>query len=151
VRFEKEFRDPAGTIYVFNFLTLICTGVIMETRTETSNRPTTTTNTLLSSTDTNRQQPSSVKPQGDGANGVIQQAKETLNQGVEKVSQSTGQIYDSAIQFSKKNPGKAIGIALASGATLGFLLGRTSKHRYDDSLWGAVTSAALRAAINRWS
>jgi len=89
--------------------------------------------------------------QGDGANGVIQQAKETLNQGVERVSKSTGQVYDSAIQYSKKNPGAAIGIALASGATLGFLLGRTSKSRYDDSLWGAVTSAALRAAIDRWS
>jgi ElaB/YqjD/DUF883 family membrane-anchored ribosome-binding protein len=122
----------------------------METRTEMSNRPTTATSTLLPTADTNRPQ-TNVKPQGDGTSGVIQHAKETLNQGVEKVSQSTGQIYDSAVQYSKKNPGKAIGIALASGATLGFLLGRTSKHRYDDSLWGAVTSAALRAAINRWS
>jgi len=88
---------------------------------------------------------------GDGtANTVIQQAKETLNHGVDKVTKSTGQIYDSAIQYSKKNPGTAIGIALASGATLGFLLGRSSKSRFDDSLWGAVTTAALRAAVDRW-
>jgi len=93
------------------------------------------------------------QPKGDGngtANTVIQQAKDTLNQSVDKVTKSTGQIYDSAIQYSKKNPGTAIGIALASGATLGFLLGRSSKSRFDDSLWGAVTTAALRAAVNRW-
>jgi len=132
----------------------------METRTESSNRPTTAANTHLSTADTNKQhQPQQQQQgnnkqqqqQGDGATGVIKQAKDTLNQGVEKVSKSTGEIYDSAIQYSKKNPGAAIGIALASGATLGFLLGRSSKSRYDDSLWGAVTTAALRAAISRWS
>ena len=132
----------------------------METRTETANRP--NTNTNLAATDHNKQQGNSLsnnqgnnKDQGDsGINGtvnnVIKQAKDTLNDGVEKVTKNTGEIYDSAIQYSKKNPGKAMGIALASGATIGFLLGRSSKSRYDDSLWGAVTTAALRAAISRW-
>jgi ElaB/YqjD/DUF883 family membrane-anchored ribosome-binding protein len=123
----------------------------METRTETSNRPITTSAANLGTTDTSKQQQNLQSRQGDGADSVIQHAKDTLNNGVNKVSKSTGQIYDSAVQYSKKNPGTAIGIALASGATLGFLLGRTSKSRYDDSLWGAVTTAALRAAIDRWS
>ncbi len=121
----------------------------METRTETSNRP----NTHTSPSDLGLSQ--SKQAQGDkggngSANTVIQQAKDTLGQGVDKVTKSTGQIYDSAIEYSKKNPGTAIGIALASGATLGFLLGRSSKSRFDDSLWGAVTTAALRAAVDRW-
>jgi len=97
----------------------------METRTESSNRPTTAANTHLSAGDTNKQQQSQQQgnnkqqqQQGDGATGVIKQAKDTLNQSVDKVTKSTGEFYDSAIQYSKKNPGAAIGIALASGATL---------------------------------
>jgi ElaB/YqjD/DUF883 family membrane-anchored ribosome-binding protein len=121
----------------------------METRTET-NRPNTSTH--LSTPDTSKSQGNNKTQQGDGnVNNVIKQAKDTLNDGMEKVTKNTGEIYDSAIQYSKQNPGKAIGIALASGATLGFLIGRSSKSRYDDSLWGAVTTAALRAAIDRWS
>lgn len=119
----------------------------METRTETANRP----NTHLSTSDMDLSKPKQTNGADNAtASTVIQQAKDTLNQGVDKVTKSTGQIYDSAIQYSKKNPGTAIGIALASGATLGFLLGRSSKSRFDNSLWGAVTTAALRAAVDRW-
>jgi len=112
----------------------------METKTEVSKR-------LNTQPDANGQAMSQVT---DAANNVIKQAKETINQGVEKVSKGTGEMYDSAIQYSRKNPGKALGIALGSGVAVGFMLGRSSKSRYDDSLWGAVTTAALRTVINRW-
>ncbi|HZS46481.1 MAG TPA: hypothetical protein VFC63_15500 [Blastocatellia bacterium] len=110
----------------------------METRAETSNR--TSTQTGNASTRVN-----------DTATNLINTAKDTLNTGVEKVTKSTTDVYDSAIKYSKQNPGTALAIALAGGVTLGFILGRSSKSRFDDTLWGAVATAAIKSALDYWT
>src|SRR5215831_7889676 len=100
----------------------------METRTETSNRVTTGTgNAGTGGTRIN-----------DTTSNLISHAKDTINTGVEKITRGTSDVYDSAIQYSKKNPGAALGIAVGGGVVLGFILGRSSKSRFDDTLWGAV-------------
>ena len=106
----------------------------METRTETSNR-------------LNTQTPSSRV--SDTSAGLIDQAKDTFNTGMQKVTKTTSDVLDSAVQYSKKNPGTALSIALASGITLGFVLGRSSKSRFNDTLWGAIATTAIRTALDR--
>jgi len=81
--------------------------------------------------------------------GLIDQAKDTFNTGMHKVTKTTSDVFDSAVQYSKKNPGTALSIALASGVTLGFILGRSSKSRFNETLWGSIATACIRTALDR--
>ena len=113
----------------------------METRTETTNRPNIQGGGTTGRTNAQAQ---------DTTGNILNTAKDTLNQGMEKINRSTSDAYEATIDYCKKNPGAALGIAIASGVTIGFLLGRSSKSRFDDTLLGAVATAAIRTALDRW-
>ena len=56
------------------------------------------------------------------------QAEKAVSEVYDKTAQAVGETYEQAKIYSRKNPVKAILIALGIGVGLGFLLGASSRH-----------------------
>ena len=72
---------------------------------------------------------------GDTAQSILErgaeaygQAEKAVSEVYDKTAQAVGETYEQAKSYSKKNPDKALLIALGIGVGLGFLLGASS-HR----------------------
>jgi len=56
------------------------------------------------------------------------QAEKAVGDVYDKTAKAVGETYEQAKKYSRKNPDKAILIALGIGVGLGFLLGASSRH-----------------------
>jgi len=71
------------------------------------------------------------------------QAEKAVSDVYDKTAQAIGETYEQAKNYSRKNPDKAILIALGIGVGLGFLLGASSRH--------SRTGRFARPAVNALS
>jgi ElaB/YqjD/DUF883 family membrane-anchored ribosome-binding protein len=75
------------------------------------------------------------------------QAEQTVSDVYDKTAEAVGKTYEQAKSYSRKNPDKAILIALGIGVGLGFLLGASSRHSRTGRLARPVVNALSDIAL----
>ncbi len=78
---------------------------------------------------------------------VLGQAEEAVSDAYDKTARVVGETYEQVKNYSSKNPGKTIFIALGVGAGLGFLLGASARRsgvgRFARPVVNALSGIAL--------
>jgi ElaB/YqjD/DUF883 family membrane-anchored ribosome-binding protein len=65
----------------------------------------------------------------DKGNGAYKKAEQAVGEAYDKSTQKVKETYEKAKNYSEKNPGNAILIALGIGVGIGLLLSASSSHR----------------------
>jgi ElaB/YqjD/DUF883 family membrane-anchored ribosome-binding protein len=78
---------------------------------------------------------------------VYGQAEKAVGDVIEKTAQAVGETYEQARIYSRKNPDKAILIALGVGVGLGFLFGASSRHSRTGRIARPVVNALSDIAL----
>jgi ElaB/YqjD/DUF883 family membrane-anchored ribosome-binding protein len=75
------------------------------------------------------------------------QAEKAVSEVSDKTAQAVSETYEQAKNYSRKNPGKAILIALGIGVGLGFLFGASSRHSRTGRIARPVVNALSDIAL----
>ena len=75
------------------------------------------------------------------------QAEKAVGDVYDKTAQAVGETYEQAKSYSRKNPDKAILIALGIGVGLGFLFGASSRHSRTGRIARPVVNALSDIAL----
>jgi len=75
------------------------------------------------------------------------QAEQAVSDVYDKTAQAVSETYEQAKNYSRKNPGKAILIALGIGVGLGFLFGASSRHSRTGRFARPVVNALSEIAL----
>ena len=78
---------------------------------------------------------------------VYGQAEKAVSDVYEKTAQAVGETYEQAKNYSRKNPDKALLIALGIGVGLGFLLGASSRRSRNGGFAQPVVNALSDIAL----
>jgi ElaB/YqjD/DUF883 family membrane-anchored ribosome-binding protein len=86
----------------------------------------------------------SILERGAEAYGQVEKAVSDVS---DKTAQAVSETYEQAKSYSRKNPGKAILIALGIGVGLGFLFGASSRHSRTGRIARPVVNALSDIAL----
>ena len=78
---------------------------------------------------------------------VYEQAEQAVSDVYDKTAQAVSETYEQAKNYSRKNPGKTILIALGIGVGLGFLFGASSRHSRTGRFARPVVNALSEIAL----
>ena len=78
----------------------------------------------------------------DKGNGAYQKAEQAVGEAYDKSTQKVKETYEKAKNYSDKNPGNTILIALGIGVGIGLLLSTSSSHR---SRTGRIAQPVINA------